>query len=245
MPGLAQRFLWCVPAVFVIGVSALAISWGLFYVYHPDGFVGTLPSISETISIAPGSIAFQVLMCVVTPCIVVSWILNYNATRAQIAQLAASGENVGLASGLNLLACIVGIAAGVQLAGLSALKLHSGTFAHNWHMWLSEGFYSSQVVSFLIDGVCAAARRKGSEANPAQARSLRARLSIGIAASAAALLFLYLYLSRKDFSDVWLVQAVYVTSEYMLATLCFAYPMAAYPELRAFYLGGVREEATA
>ncbi len=30
----------------------------------------------------------------------------------------------------------------------------------------------------------------------------------------------------------------------MLATLCFAYPMAAYPELRAFYLGAVREEAT-
>ena len=59
------------------------------------------------------------------------------------------------------------------------------------------------------------------------------------------MLFLYLYLSRKDFSDVWLAQAVYVTSEYMLATLCFAYPMAAYPELRAFYLGGVREEATA
>ncbi|HVZ68335.1 MAG TPA: hypothetical protein VG891_02655 [Rhizomicrobium sp.] len=243
MPGLAPRFLWCVPAVFVIGVTALAASWGLFYVYHPDGFVGTLPSISETISIAPGSIAFQVLMCVVTPCIVVSWLLNYNASRWQIAQLEARGDDVRPASALNLLSCTLGIAAGMQLAGLSALKLHSGDFSHEWHIWLSEGFYSSQVLSFLIDGVCAAVRSKGT-VRPAQARSLRARIGLGIAAAVTALAFLYLYVSRQDFSDAWLAQALYVTSEYMLATLCFAYPMAAYPELRAFYLGAVREEAT-
>jgi len=244
MSGLAPRFLWCLPAVFVIGVTALALSLGLFYVYHPEGFVGTLPSISETISISPGSIAFQTLMCVVTPCIVVTWLLNYNATGAQLAQLAARGENVGLARALNLLSCIVGIVAGLQLAGLSALKLHSGHLSHEWHIWLSEGFYSSQVTAFLIDGVCAVVRRKG-PANPGQARSLRARLGIGFAASAAALTFLYLYVSRKDFSDAMLVQAVYVTNEYLLATLCFAYPMAAYPELRAYYLGPVREEAIA
>ena len=97
MTGLSARFLWCVPAVFVIGVTALAVSWGLFYVYHPDGFVGTLPSISETISKTPGSLVFQSLMCVVTPCIVASWILNFNATRAHLNTMASRGENVRVA----------------------------------------------------------------------------------------------------------------------------------------------------
>lgn len=244
MTGLSARFLWCVPAVFVIGVTALAVSWGLFYVYHPDGFVGTLPSISETISKTPGSLVFQSLMCVVTPCIVVSWILNFNATRVHLNTMASRGENVRVARAFNLAACIVGIIAGVLLASLSAVKLHSGHVSHEWHIWLSEGFYSTQVTSFLIDGICAVLRRKG-QTNAAQARSLRARLGVGVGAMVTALVFLYLYISRRDFADAWLAQAVYVTCEYLLATTCFAYPMAAYPELRAFYLGQVREEAPA
>jgi hypothetical protein len=244
MTGLSPRLLWCVPAVFVIGVTALAVSWGLFYVYHPDGFIGTLPSISETISKTPGSIVFQLLMCVVTPCIVVSWLLNFNATKGHLASLAARDENVRMARGLNIAACTVGILAGVLLASLSAVKLHSGHVSHVWHIWLSEGFYSTQVTAFLIDGACAVLRRKG-QTNSAQARSLRARLAVGIAAVVAALVFLYLYVSRHDFADAWLAQAIYVTCEYTLATVCFAYPMAAYPELRAFYLDPVREEAPA
>lgn len=243
MPGQAPRFLWCVPAVFVLGVTALAVSWGLFYVYHPEGFVGTLPSISETISRTPGSTAFQILMCVVTPCIVVSWLLNFHANRMQIASLARRGADMRMARLFNRLSCIVGIAAGLQLAGLSALKLHAGPLSHSLHMLLSEGFYTSQVTAFAFDGICALLRRSPSMPS-AQAKSLRARLVITVAAAAIAFVFLYLYLSRKDFSDALLAQAFYVASEYLLATLCFAYPVAAYPELRAFYLTGFREEAT-
>lgn len=242
--GPSPRLLWCVPAVFVIGVTALAVSWGLFYVYHPDGFVDTLPSISETISKTPGSTAFQLLMCIVTPCIVVSWLLNFNATRAHLATIAARGENIRAASRFNLAACSIGILAGLLLASLSVVKLHAGHLSHTWHIWLSEGFYSSQVTAFLLDGICAVLRRKG-QTNNAQARSLRARLGVGIGAMVTALVFLYLYVARHDFADAWLAQAVYVTCEYLLATTCFAYPMAAYPELRAHYMGRVTEEAPA
>jgi hypothetical protein len=244
MSGIGARLMWCAPAVFVIGVVALTSSWTLFYIYHPDGFVGTLPSISETISTAPGSIAFQSLMCVVTPCIVVTWLLNFFATRSSLAMLAASGRPVAIASLLNIAACAVGILAGILLAALAAIRLHDGDVAHEWHIWLSEGFYSTQVVSFLIDASCAVARR-GENSTPAQSRSLRARLLVGFSAITMALVFLYLYVSREIVpGDPLLSQGIYVACEYMLATLCFAYPMAAYPELRAYY-GSVREEAPA
>jgi hypothetical protein len=244
MSGIAPRFLWCAPAVFVIGVIALAASWGAFYVYHPDGFIGTLPSISETISISPGSIVFQSLMCLVTPCIVVTWLLNFNATRGHLAQLSAQGQDIRLASRLNLAACVVGIVAGILLASLSAIKLHSGHLSHEWHIWLSEGFYSTQVGSFLIDGMCAFVRRKG-HTNPAQSRSLRARLIIGLASLTTALVFLFMYVARPDFSDAWAAQAFYVTCESARATLCCAYPRAAYPQWRAYFSGDDREHATA
>ena len=155
MTGLAPRLLWCAPAIFVIGVTALAASWTLFYIYHPDGFVGTLPSISETISTEPGSIVFQSLMCVVTPCIVVTWLLNFFASNANLATLAADGGNPTIGSALNAASCALGIVAGLLLAGLAAIRLHDGHLAHHWHIWLSEGFYSTQVISFLIDASCA------------------------------------------------------------------------------------------
>jgi len=243
MAGLTPRLLWCAPAIFVIGVTALAASWTFFYIYHPAGFVDTLPSISETISTEPGSIVFQSLMCVVTPCIVVTWLLNFSASKANLATLAASGGNTTIGSALNVAACALGILAGLQLAGLAAVRLHDGHLAHHWHIWLSEGFYSTQVIAFLIDALCAIVRREG-KTGVAQTRSLRARLAVGLAAIGMALVFLYLYIFRNIVADPWLSQAIYVTCEYMLATLCFAYPMAAYPELRAYY-GGVREEAPA
>ncbi len=243
MTGLAPRLLWCAPAIFVIGVTALAASWTLFYIYHPDGFVGTLPSISETISTEPGSIVFQSLMCVVTPCIVVTWLLNFFASNANLATLAADGGNPTIGSALNAASCALGIVAGLLLAGLAAIRLHDGHLAHHWHIWLSEGFYSTQVISFLIDASCAIVRHDGNS-GAAQTRSLRARLAVGLTAVGMALVFLYLYIFRNIVADPWLSQAIYVTCEYMLATLCFAYPMAAYPELRAHY-GSVREEMPA
>lgn len=203
MAGRGSRFLWCVPAVFIIGVTALAASWTAFYIYHPAGFIGTLPSISETISTEPGSIVFQTLMCVVTPCIVATWLLNFSATRANLAMLAASGRKIGTASVLNILSCGVGILAGLLLAGLSAIRLHDGHLAHHWHIWLSEGFYSTQVTAFLIDASCAIVRR-GEKSSTAQTRSLRARITIGLSAIAMSLVFLRLYISREIVSDPWI-----------------------------------------
>ncbi|HEY4125847.1 MAG TPA: hypothetical protein VGM36_14600 [Rhizomicrobium sp.] len=243
MTGPGSRFLWCLPAVFVLGVMALAISWTAFYIYHPAGFVGTLPSISETISTAPGSIVFQSLMLVIAPCIVGTWLLNFNATKANIEMLAASGRRVALASALNCASRFVGILAGAFLAGLTAIRLHDGSTAHHWHIWLSEGFYSTQVIAFLIDSWCATARRSD-QSSAAQTRALYARWTIGLSAIAMSLFFLRLYISRQIFADPWLSQAIYVSCEYLLATLCFAYPMAQYTEVRAYY-GGVREEALA
>ena len=243
MQGRGSRFLWCLPAVFVLGVTALATSWTAFYIYHPSGFVGTLPSISETISTAPGSIVFQFLMCVIAPCIVVTWLLNFAATKASIEMLAASGRSTTLATALNYASCFVGILAGGFLAGLTAIRLHDGSLAHNWHIWLSEGFYSTQVIAFLIDSWCATARRSA-QSSAAQTRALRARWTIGLSAIAMSLVFLRLYISREIVADPWMSQAIYVSCEYLLATLCFAYPMAQYTEVRAYY-GGFREEVPA
>jgi hypothetical protein len=242
MARLAPRLLWAGPAVFVMGVTALALSRVLFYIFHPSGFVGTLPSISETISVTPGSTAFQSLMCAIAPCIVIFWLTNFSQVRVQIGSLAASGRSTALATGLNIAACATGLLAGGMLAGLTAIKLHDGHIAHHWHILLSEGFYSSQVISFLFDAACAMARRDGS-GNPAQARSLRLRLVIGPTATVTALMFLYLYVWREIVPDPLLSQAIYVACEYTLATLCFAYPVAAYPELRAFYGGEVQSRA--
>ncbi len=115
--------------------------------------------------------------------------------------------------------------------------------AHHWHIWLSEGFYSTQVIAFLIDSWCATVRRTD-QSSPAQTRALRARWTIGLSAIGMSLVFLRLYVSREVVSDPWISQAIYVSCEYLLATLCFAYPMAQYTEVRAYY-GGFREEVHA
>jgi|GEM_PF-4038201 len=243
MQGLGPRLLWCPPAVFVVGVAALIVSWSLFFAYYPQGFVGTLPTISETISRAPASYAFQLAMCVVTPSIVVTWLLTFNAARAHLAQIAAGGVDVTVMARLNLIASILGIVAGVFLAGLSAFQLHSGHISHRLHIWLSEGFYTTQILAYIFDTICAKMRNRHAP-NPVLARSLRARAGVTLITSTLSLIFLYLYLERSIFPDPFIAQAFYVTCEYVLATLCFTYPLAAYPELRA-YVGPVRSAVPA
>lgn len=243
MQGLGPRLVWCAPAVFVAGIAALIASWSLFLAYHPEGFIGTLPTISETISRAPASYAFQLMMCVVTPSIVVTWLINFDATRAHLTALGAQGVPVATMGWLNLIACILGIVAGLFLAGLSIFQLHNGPMSHRLHIWLSEGFYATQILAFIFDTVCARLRNKHST-SPVQARSLRARTGVTLTTSTLSLIFLFLYLERSIFADPYLAQAFYVACEYVLASLCFAYPLAAFAEMR-HHVGPLRSAVPA
>jgi hypothetical protein len=233
----APYLIWCAPTAFVSGVTALIASWLLFYIYHPEGFVGTLPSISETISTSPADFVFQGLMCVVAPCIFLIWPLNFFATRGRHAAQIGRGRYVPLERGLNILTCFTGMMAGVFLGALSIIKLHDGDVAHDLHIEFSAAFYISQILTFIFDAASAAIQRyvlRGSDSR-AQRLSLRWRMIIGGSAIADALLFFYLYLHRDVFSDAYFAQALYVFAEYALATLCFAYPLAVFPELREYY----------
>lgn len=243
MQGLGPRLIWCAPAVFVAGIAALVASWSLFFAYYPEGFVGTLPTISETISRAPASYAFQLMMCVVTPSIVVTWLINFDATRTHLTALAGQGVPVLAMERLNLIACILGIVAGLFLAGLSAFQLHNGHMSHRLHIWLSEGFYATQILAFICDTLCARLRNSHSS-SPVQARSLRARASVTLITGTLSLIFLFLYLERGLFADPYLAQALYVACEYVLAGLCFAYPLAAFAEMRS-HVGSVRSAVPA
>ncbi len=232
MNRLAPRLLWCVPTVFGLGVTALAVTWTLFYIYYPDGFIGTLPTISETIAYAPGSYAFQLCMAVVTPSIAVTWWLNYHTTKQQLWRDGVRpGYRLGNAHRLNFAACIIGILAGALLAGLSIFRLHDGTLSHHLHIWLSAGFYVTQVLAFILDTICAWMRRTVDET---QMHSLRLRLWVSGITLGGSLLFLFLFFARHIFADAYMAQLVYVTCEYIISAVCFSYPMAAYPEIRAY-----------
>jgi hypothetical protein len=111
------------------------------------------------------------------------------------------------------------------------------------HIELSILFYGSQVLAFVFDGACVVWQRKVCTGldGPIERLSLRSRGWIAAGTLVSSLWFLYMYLDRGGIWNLSIGQAIYVSTEYTLALLCLAYPVAPFPEVRRHYM--LRAEA--
>lgn len=221
------------PLVFLIGVPTLLITRWVFAQHSPDAFVGTLPSISETASAGLAAMIFKWAILAATVCIVTCWWLVLRMNRLRLAHLALPGQDLRLTGALNLLASLIGMAAGMFLGLLATVNLRTG---HDLHILFSVLFFVTQVGAFLLDTWCSIRLRRQCLAldGPAERAAMIGKLAVAGTTLTTALFFLYMY-NAKDlgvFGDRYLAQQIYVASEYLLAILSFAYPLPTYLEVR-------------
>lgn len=237
----ASAYLWhyyltyALPLVFLIGVPSIFITRQIYYAHYPAQFVLDSPSISGTASDAPSSIFFEWTMYAVTLCIFISWSLNLFMNSARMARLSAEDRHV-LLPALSGFACFSGIVAGVFLATLGLFTLNNGYEVHMYSSWI---FYISQVLAILLDTILVfwLARLCAEHQGPTERNGRRARLVLGLMILSASLFFLFMYEVRAYLpkEDKYPAQLVFVASEYLVAVLCFSYPLTIFAEMRRHY----------
>ena len=239
---------WCyklcysVVLIFLIGAPSVFAVRYLYGLYHPNQFIGTVPSISGTTSESPTAEIFEWAMYPVAACIVTAWTLNLDMNLHRLATAGVQSGRIGL---LNTLSWACGLLGAVFLIVLAVVNLSDG---HDVHMWSSEAFYVAQVLSFLFDIQCAIALRRACPhvSTPEDRNSLRGKILVGLLTLGFSLFFLLMFVIREhlDPSIQYSAQCIYVTTEYIVVLLCFAYPLPAFPEIRSHYrrLAGARDE---
>ena len=225
----------CAPMIFVIGTFTVIATGVLYRIYHPEQWVGTLPSISGSSSEPPTSIFFMWLMMPTAFCIVAAWTVKLVMDWQRVGALPASRQRVVLAA-LNVATWSAGALAGLALAALAIVSLGKG---HDFHMASSYVFYIAQLVSFILDGVAVVGlRRAGIGADGPFGRSTaRGKLLVGGTCLVAGLFFCFMYNVRAfvPAASLYTAQEIYVASEYLVALACFAYPLTSYREARAYF----------
>jgi len=231
-----SRLAWALPLTSLIGIPSLIATRLIHAAYHPESYVGTLPSISGTSTEPPSSFFFMGTMLLAATCIVISWSL---VMRMNLRRLAGDGglrRDADAIAALVLAACSMGSLAGFFLAFLGAVNL---TIGHDLHMAFSVLFFVCQILAFLLDGASAVLlRRRFDRLGQGPGRiAVRAKLWVGGAAFVVSLIFLYLFLTKDDVAPAnqLAVLETYVAFEYTLAFLCFSYPLTAFREIRRFY----------
>ena len=228
-----ERLSICLHLVFLIGAPSVLITRAIFYAYHPENFVDSSPTISETASHPPASDFFLGTMILVTACIAVSWSLNITRNRYRLGLLAAQGMKVAGPMLLAGIASVLGIAAGFWLATVSVYTLNNG---HDVHMMGSWAFYICQALSITLDILFVLWMRRLAP-SPFSDDRLWQRIAVAAGIFLGSWFFLYMYLS-KDFAapeNRYAIQLVYVGAEYLVALLFLIYPMTAYAEMRRHF----------
>jgi hypothetical protein len=232
---LLYRLTLCLPLIFVLGTSSLFVTRYIYWLYHPEEWVGTLPSISGTASEPPASTFFLAMMVAAALCIVISWSLALGMYLQRLRLVRQSDDRARLAM-LSVAACGTGMVAGLSLGALAIVSLRDG---HDFHIDASYAFFISQVLSFLLEGACAVAVRRACPGldGPVERRAVRVKLIAGLTILVCALFFLFMYHVRDYLAPASLypAQQIYVASEYVVALLCFAYPLTAFAEIRRHY----------
>jgi hypothetical protein len=233
--GWFDRLSICLPLVFLIGVPAILATRAIFLRYHPENFVDSSPTISETASHPPASLFFLLAMLLVTVCILISWSLNIIRSRNRLALILEQGATVSavLPTLLYTGAGILGMAAGLSLASLAIYNLNDG---HDIHMKSSWAFYICQAVSITLDILFVFWMRRLS-LQPTKGDGLMSRAAVAAGIFIGSWFFLYMYLSKDSAAPEhrYAVQLVYVGAEYVVAVLFLAYPATVYRELRQHF----------
>jgi uncharacterized membrane-anchored protein YitT (DUF2179 family) len=220
----------------VIGIPVVLLTRLLAWLYQPQLFESTLPTISKTAAYAPASWLFTPGMAIVAIAIVLAWPISYLLNRREILRLVTSSTAAVRLGILNAMSMLFGIIAGLSLGGLAIihLEVHDPT-----HMLLSKIFFGMMVLALLCDSLLA--RRLGKYAlptanvisNPAPA-GMNLRYPICLMVSLSAIFFLFMFLTKDTglIPHPMLVRWLYVGSETILCILLLLYSLSYLPLLR-------------
>jgi len=222
--------------VFLVGVPTIFLTRLVFQATRPEYFATTIPTISKSSAFAPASDVFLIGMLVVAPCIVISWWLVFRLSRERARALSAGTRQRRFYLGFAAAAAGLGVLAGLSLASLAIITLETNDPAH---IVLSYAFFVSQLAAYLADtcGALLLNRALAAERGDAAKHGLGGKPALCLFVTLLGFFFLFLFLARDQgvFQNEMLAQGLYVLSEYVLATLCFAYAALYFPELRGHF----------
>lgn len=218
-----------------IGIPAILLTRLLSWLYQPQLFNGTLPSISKTAAYSPGSWLFTPAMTLVAAAIVIAWPISYMLNRREILKLVPPGTDTMRLGILNAITMLLGMTAGLALGGLSIIHLEVNSPTH---MLLSKIFFSTMILALFSD--CLLAQRLGKYASTAAARSpntpggMGLRYPICLLVFIWGLFFLFMFLIKDTelIPHPMLVRWLYVGSESILCILLLLYSLSYLPLLR-------------
>lgn len=232
---IARFGLFLAVAIPVIGIPVILLTRLLAWLYQPQLFETTLPTISKTAAFAPASFLFTPGMSLVSIAIVLAWPISYLLNRREIFRLVTASTAAVRLDLLNAMTMLFGIIAGLSLGGLSIIHLEVDS---SIHMLLSKIFFGMMVLALLCDSLLA--QRLGRYTMPTAdslnvtPAGMNLRYPICLLTSISAIAFLFMFLT-KDTDLIpypMLVRWLYVGSESALSIFLLLYSLSYLPLLR-------------
>lgn len=219
--------------VLPLGVATIFLSRFAFHLARPEYFERRLPTISKTGAFPPASYVFLSGVGMVSLCVFVTWVLVAWLHRDRLRELPRERPHWRLCRLLSIAAPTVGVVAGLSLGLLTVITLQVSDAGH---IFLSIVFFVAQILAFQLDALCLILLGRMREAEYGEAGRLATAGRPAVAAITLTLGLFYLFMFVSKDLGIYhpriLAQGVYVLTEYILATFCFAYASLYYPEVR-------------
>jgi hypothetical protein len=216
-----------------LGIPVVLLTRIAAWVFRPELFVGTLPSISKTAAFAPGTWIFTSGMSVVALCVVLAWPIGHMLNQRDLARFRGQMRSRGGLEWMNLAGTLLGICAGLALGALAiiTLEIHDPV-----HVALSKIFFATKVVAIGLNATVGwrIGRYAIGAALPLAEVEWRGRLWMSMIIATLAVCFLVLFVT-KDYAlgtPEMVVRWMYVGTENLLCFLLLSYSLTYLPTVR-------------
>jgi len=233
--GYAHPRFWLFLPLFITigGITAILLTRYVAYIYHPEVFAQSLPTVSKTASLDVASQLFAYTIPIIAICVLFAWYLGFIATRERIITIVGEKHAPRLHR-LNRLAVTLGFISAIALALLAIVSLEDN---NDWHIYFSYIFFISQTLSFAVDSsVLLQIRKHAGKDRAKHGLGFDARPWLSIVLIFNALFFYFLYLYKNDplLIDFAFTRPLYIGSEYLSCFIGLSYATAYLPEFRRY-----------
>jgi len=233
--GYTYPKFWLVLPLFItiVGITIILLTRYIAYLYHPELFSNSLPTISKAASLEVATQLFSNTIPIIAVCVFFAWYLFYSVTKERIIKLADDTLAPQLHA-LNLIALALGLTSAISLALLAIVSLEDN---NDWHIYFSYIFFICQTLSFAFDSSVLLKLRKhvGEDREKhGLGFDLRPWLSIALIFNACIFYFMYLYKNDPLLVNFALTRPIYVGSEYLSVFIILSYATAYRTEVRHY-----------
>ena len=205
----------------ITGISTILITRLVSYLTAPQLFEHTIPTISKTAAFEPAYYVFVVGMTICAMMCPIVWTMMLLAHKRYFSLLTSQRNMI-----ISLLMCasLAGIFSGICLVTLTHITLEE---SDPTHIALSYSFFIFQLLAFLLDalGVSMMKKQLNVTSNHPLNMDLNYRRLLAYTLPIIGVIFYFLYVAKDTnwFEDKMLVQALYVSTEYIICISFFIY----------------------